>query len=134
MKTGRCECGAVKYRSNGPWRDIIACHCTQCRRTTGHHWAATAVPTEALEITDKTGLVWFRSSDIATRGFCNRCGSSLFYRPDGKDYIAIGAGTLDEPTGLRLVEDVFAHEKGDYYALSDDIPYHGAWSDAWRDA
>lgn len=132
MKTGQCQCGAVTFQSKGPWRDIIACHCEECRRTTGHFWAATAVPQEALEITNDAGLKWFRASDVARRGFCTGCGASLFYQHDSKDYIAIGAGCLDGVSGLKLVEEVFTHEKGDYYDLSPDLKHSAAWSDAWK--
>ncbi len=132
MKTGRCECGSVKYQSAGPWRDIISCHCETCRRTSGHFWAATAVPAEALEITHDEGLTWFRSSDVAKRGFCDRCGASLFYQHDSKSYIAVAAGSLDAPTGLKLVEEVFTHEKGNYYTLTPNLPHHEMWSQAWK--
>lgn len=40
--TGGCPCGGVRYEVRGPLRDVIACHCTQCRRTSGHFVAATA--------------------------------------------------------------------------------------------
>lgn len=131
MKTGRCECGAVQYQSSGPWREVIACHCETCRRTSGHFWAATAVPADALKVTKGDGLVWFDSSPVAKRGFCNKCGSSLFYRHQDKPYIAVAAGTLDQPTGLHLVEEVFCHEKGDYYALTAGITQHDDWSASW---
>lgn len=132
MLKGQCECGAVRYQSEGPWRDVIACHCETCRKTSGHVWAATAVPVEALDITNEDGLVWFGSSDVARRGFCERCGSSLFYQHKDKSYIAVAAGTLDNPCGLKMVEEVFCHEKGDYYALTKDLPHHNQWSAAWR--
>jgi len=133
MKTGRCECGQVTFQSEGPWRDIIACHCKQCRRTSGHFWAATAVPANALEVTNDAGLKWFRSSGFASRGFCTGCGASLFFRHAAKSYIAISAGCLDGETGLRMVEEVFTADKGDYYGLSPDLKHHDTWSEAWRD-
>ena len=132
MKTGRCECGSVRYRSGGPWRDIISCHCEECRRTSGHFWAASAVPTEALEMIADSTLQWRRSSEFASRAFCTNCGSSLFYRHDAKSYTAIGAGTIDAPTGLRMVEEVFVHEQGDYYALSSGVDHQEMWSAAWN--
>jgi len=134
MKSGRCICGAVKYRSIGPWRDVISCHCETCRRTSGHFWAATAVSADRLEITADAGLVWFQSSPVAKRGFCNRCGSSLFYRHNDKSYIAVAAGTLDQPSGLQLAEEVFTHEKGDYYDLSPNVPHAAEWSANWQAA
>ena len=33
---GGCECGAVRYEVRGPLREVIDCHCGQCRRTHGH--------------------------------------------------------------------------------------------------
>lgn len=132
MKTGHCQCGAVRFSSTGPWRDVISCHCETCRRTSGHFWAATAVPAEALEIEETGALVWFASSDMAERAFCNRCGSSLFYRHRDKSYIAISAGALYQPSGLKLVEEVFAHEKGDYYDLSPGVLHTANWSAHWK--
>ena len=131
MKTGRCVCGQVTFQSEGPWRDIISCHCEECRRTSGHFWAATAVPTDKLELTNDAGLKWFRATDSATRGFCTGCGASLFFRMDGRDYTAIAAGAVDQPSGLKMVEEVFTHEKGDYYDLSDGITHSGGFSKAW---
>jgi len=98
-------------------RAVIACHCTQCRKTSGHYWAATSVPREALTITRDDGLKWFRSSDHARRGFCSGCGASLFWEEDGSGQISIGAGTLDQKTGLVCEKHIFVADKGDYYGI-----------------
>lgn len=49
-RLGRCDCGAVLYEMTGPLRDVFNCHCFRCRRFTGHHMAATAVPADRLEL------------------------------------------------------------------------------------
>lgn len=121
-KTGGCECGAVRYASDGPWRDVVFCHCEQCRRTSGHYWAATAVPRGALEITRDDGLVWRQSSDIARRGFCAKCGSSLFYERDGAPHTSIGAGTLDQPSGLVAARHIWTDSMADYHTVADKLP------------
>ena len=121
-KTGGCLCGGVRYRVTGPLRPIIYCHCRQCRRTSGHFVAATAVAKDALHIEADESLEWFASSEFASRGFCSRCGSSLFWRPETRDYVCIMAGTLDESIGLRAVEHIYVRDKGDYYDLTDDLP------------
>ncbi len=120
--TGGCLCGAVRYTVRGPLRDIIACHCEQCRRTSGHHVAATNARRADVDIADDGSLAWYESSTTARRGFCRVCGASLFWeRRDGKT-ISIMAGTLDAPTGLRLSEHIFTDFAGDYYRLDDDLP------------
>ncbi len=122
MHHGSCLCGSVRFEITGPMRPVVACHCSQCRRTSGHVWAATSVPDGALRLTRADGLRWYRSSDHARRGFCTICGASLFWKPDGEDRTAIAAGALDPPTGLRLDRHIFTADKGDYYDITDDLP------------
>lgn len=119
---GSCYCGAVTYELAGPLRPSVACHCTQCRKTSGHYWSATQVPNTRFKITKDDGLKWFRSSDTARRGFCADCGSSLFWQQDGTDTTSIGAGTLDGATGIGTSKHIYVADKGDYYELPDDLP------------
>jgi hypothetical protein len=112
---GSCLCGAVSFEAEPPLRDVFTCHCSQCRKTSGHFWAATSVPHERFRVTKDEGLRWFKSSDIARRGFCSLCGSSLFWQPEGEARISIAAGALEGPTGLKIAEDWCLEDKGDYY-------------------
>lgn len=121
-RTGGCLCGGVRYRVTGPLRPIIYCHCGQCRRTSGHFVAATAADADALEIVAGESLAWFASSEHASRGFCRRCGSSLFWRPENGSHVSIMAGTLDNSDGLEPVEHIYVGDKGGYYELADDLP------------
>jgi len=119
VTTGGCNCRAVTYRVTGPLRPVIACHCAQCRKTSGHHVAATSALREHVEITGE--LVWYASSDGARRGFCGTCGSNLFWDGPGEN-LSIFAGTLDHPTGLALAGHIYCADKGDYYDITDDLP------------
>src|ERR1700692_1641888 len=101
--TGSCLCGAVRYEITAPLRDVVVCHCAMCRKTHGHIGAYTATPKTALRITESRGLEWSQSSEHARRGFCGECGGTLFFEPALKDYVAVAAGTLDPPTGLKTV-------------------------------
>lgn len=112
---GSCLCGAVAFEATGPLRDIIACHCSQCRKTSGHVWAATSVPLDRLRITADAGLGWFQSSAEARRGFCRTCGSSVFWRPAAEERMAIAAGAFDGDPGFRLIRHIFTADAGDYY-------------------
>ena len=61
--TGRCLCGAVVYELRGPLRDVLFCHCVECRRWGGHAAAMTAVPDERLVLFETRGLRWIDSPD-----------------------------------------------------------------------
>ena len=119
MASGRCLCGAITYTVAGPLRPVIACHCTQCRKTSGHHVAATSALREAVTITGTPA--WYRSSAEAARGFCPTCGSQMFWDGPGRN-LSIFAGTLDAPSGVRLAGHIFCADKGDYYEIADGLP------------
>jgi hypothetical protein len=120
--TGGCLCGAVRYEVRGPLRPVVACHCEMCRRTSGHHAAATATHREALILRKDRGLRWFDSSPAARRGFCQVCGSNLFWEPRDGSRLSIMAGTLDKPTGLAIAVHIFVNDAGDYYRIADGVP------------
>ena len=120
--TGSCLCGAVRYEVTGTLRDVVECHCAMCRKTHGHIGAYTATPKGSLHLVEARDLKWYRSSENARRGFCSECGGSLFFEPSNKDYIAIAAGTLDPPTGLKTVLQIHVDSAGDYYDIAAGIP------------
>lgn len=121
MHTGACLCGAVRFEVQGELAPPDACHCSQCRRQSGHYWASTNVPREALTIHGAERLTWYASSAEVRRGFCSVCGSFLFWDPVKHGVIAVAMGALDPPTGVRLAVHIFVAEKGDYYELGDEV-------------
>jgi hypothetical protein len=127
--TGGCLCGGVRYAVKGPLRDVVACHCSQCRRTSGHHVAATGARTADVALLESATLTWYASSERAERGFCNRCGGNLFWRPTGKgrEWTSIMAGTLDAPTHLKTIQHIFVADKSDYYVIADGAPQVAQW-------
>jgi hypothetical protein len=125
--TGGCLCGGVRYRILGPLRGVIACHCSQCRRTGGHHSAMTSAPSANIELTNSERLLWYKSSDTAERGFCGSCGGNLFWKLAGRDAISVTAGTLDNPTGLSMEQHIFVADKSDYYTINDELPKQEHW-------
>jgi hypothetical protein len=123
MKTGSCLCGGVAFELSGALRDSVACHCQQCRKTSGHYVSATQVGPDQLTITRGDTLQWYRSSPAAERGFCNHCGSSLFWRhDDDKGATSVMSGTLDGATGIKTAKHIFTADKGDYYDIADSLP------------
>lgn len=119
--TGHCLCGAVTFGGHWAGDSLRACHCEQCRRWSGHVWAATGLSDFRAE----GPLRWFASSERAERGFCGTCGSALFWRRRGSDLTEVAAGALDRPTGLALQGHIFVADKGVYYDIADGLPQYG---------
>jgi hypothetical protein len=121
---GGCLCGKVRYAATGPLREVVFCHCAQCRRQTGLYFAATAVDTARLTLTGDGAPLWFAASPHARRGFCGTCGTVLFWRPTSGDYTAILAGSLDDPSVLRPGYHICTEGRAAYYAINDGLPQH----------
>jgi len=120
--SGRCLCGAVRFRTSGPLRGVVYCHCGQCRRQSGHFVAATNVADGHFELDGAERLTWFAVSDEAARGFCATCGSLLFWKHRALDTISVMAGAFDRPSGLSGQSHIFVGDKGDYYTICDGLP------------
>jgi hypothetical protein len=120
MTTGGCLCGAVRFEVLGPLRDVVLCHCGECRRWGGHVTAMTAAQAAHLRFVTDSGLRWIDSPESAARarrGFCGECGASLFWDAPDRETISIAAGVLDEPTGLRTTSQIYTEDAGDYYEI-----------------
>ena len=124
VRTGSCLCGAVRFKVEGPLPPPDACHCRQCRKQSGHVFASTDVPRAALTVEGEDSITWFRSSERVRRGFCATCGSTLFWDPPARDWIAVAMGAFDDLTDTRLAKHIFVVEKGDYYTIADGVPQH----------
>jgi hypothetical protein len=122
--TGRCLCGAVTYEVRGPLRDVVICHCVECRRWSGTGAGAFAAAHDVDLVITGDSLRWVESPDSvrnARRGFCVDCGTSVFWKAHGLERTGIAAGTIDAPTGLRVAAHIYTHQLADW----DEIPEDG---------
>jgi hypothetical protein len=122
---GACLCGAVRFVVTGALKAPDACHCSQCRRVSGHVWASTDVPDNRLEVIGEDHVRWFQSSEKVKRGFCATCGSALFWKPILQSRTAVAMGAFDPPTDTHLAMHIFVGHKGDYYDIADGLPQEG---------
>ncbi|MDC0674363.1 GFA family protein [Nannocystis sp. ncelm1] len=112
----------MNFEITGELHPPDACHCSMCRKQSGHYWASTDIPRAALTIHGAEHLTWFRSSAKVRRGFCSTCGSFLFWDPIERDSIAVAMGAFDGPTGIGLGMHIHVAGKGDYYDIADGLP------------
>jgi hypothetical protein len=125
MHQGSCLCGAIKFEVAGTLEPMDACHCTQCRKWSGHFLVAVDVPRDSLTVHGSEHLKWFHSSGKVRRGFCSHCGSSLFFDPLDRakhDWTAVCMGAFEAPTNTNIATHIFVAEKGDYYEITDGLP------------
>ena len=124
--SGGCHCGGVRYHAKGVDPRVTECHCSQCRKQSGHRYATTGAQTADLKIEGADKVTWYRASPTAQRGFCALCGSTMFWRGDGADHTAILAASIDEPNALVMAKHIFVADKGGYYEIDDDLPQYEA--------
>lgn len=122
MHSGSCLCGEVRFEVAGDLPGPDACHCSKCRKASGHYWASTDVRKSDITIHGEDNVTWYRSSEKVRRGFCKTCGSALFWDPIGKGKIGVAMGAFDKPTGTHLAIHIFVADKGDYYEIADSLP------------
>ena len=121
--SGGCLCGNVRYESDATPRTSVICHCETCRHTHGAPMVGwVMVPAASVRLLNGKPDT-YRSSERATRQFCNVCGTSLFYIADVRpDEIDIATGTLDDPSLSPPVKHIWGEQKLDWVKLADGLP------------
>ena len=112
---GHCLCGAIEIEIRGKLRDVVVCHCGQCRRQHGAPPSYTSAPWANVTVRGEKNLRWYQSSAQARRGFCRVCGSKLFWERIGSGQLDVTMGSIDPPSGLKIVKHIHLEDAGDYY-------------------
>ena len=113
----KCLCGEIKIIIYGQLRNVSNCHCSQCMKTHGNFGSYTSCDEKNITFIKKKTLKWYKSSKIAKRGFCSKCGASFFYKKINEKKISIAAGMLKNPTKLKTDINIFTESRMDYYKL-----------------
>lgn len=125
MLNGSCNCKGVTFEVTQP-DSATACHCGQCRKQSGHHWASAEGLVKDFKISGD--VRWFAASEIAQRGFCPTCGCFLFWKHNDEDKMSFSLGAIDGPTNLPAALHIFVSDKGDYYELEDSQEQRDQWT------
>ncbi len=119
---GRCLCGTVTVTTKTLNPDVGACHCTMCRKWTGGPFMAVDCGT-AVSFEGGDHISVYNSSEWAERGFCNQCGTHLFYRLKENQQYIMPVGLFDgvtEDQGLVFDHQIFIDEKPDFYDFANE--------------
>lgn len=102
IRTGGCQCGAVRFKAAELIDNSHVCHCRMCQKATGNFFAAlVGVPDSALTWTRGTPAVFLSSVEVE-RGFCRECGTPLFYHHTGGRHHSLCIGAFDDPAAIPL--------------------------------
>lgn len=115
MKTGRCQCGAIGYKSVEKSLALYICHCRECQRQSASAFGISLdVPRQGFKVTQGQPCYWTRKTDADRElkcAFCPICGSRLWHEEPGTDIISIKGGSLDEPLDLSHAIHVWVSRK-----------------------
>lgn len=123
-RTGKCLCGAVGF-SIAPFNpEFGTCHCKMCQRWAGSALLGLTIPADTITFTGLDNVRTFQSSDWAERGWCDKCGSGIWYRvtaagPEQGTY-HMPIGLLDDTSGLTMIREIFTDEKADVVDFTGD--------------
>ena len=112
----------MQFEVAGQLKSADACHCSQCRKQSGHYWASASVARDELAISGDDNLRWYSATPGVRRGSCATCGSFLFWDAESERHIAVALGAIDGRTGVTLEKHIYVADKGDYYEISDGLP------------
>jgi hypothetical protein len=122
--TGKCACGAVRYRVADAFVYAMNCHCSNCRAGTGTAFKAFAgIARSKLEVTagGHNLLVWGDADGNHTR--CATCGSLLFSVVD-EERVHVALGSLRDVPTIRPAKHIFVGSKAPWFEITDDLPQH----------
>ncbi len=122
--SGSCLCGRVRMQVAEFDTQVVACHCSQCRKQTGSYYHAASVLDSNLTMEGREFVKEYAASDFAKRGFCSECGSALYWKQNDADTTSVMVGHFDNPTGLRTIGHIFVDDMGDYYTLDPELPQY----------
>lgn len=95
IRTGGCQCGAVRFRVEGVLGDASVCHCRMCQKASGNFYLPLVSVRDARLVWTRGAPKRFQSSNHVQRGFCASCGTPLTYEaPDG---VALTIASFDRP-------------------------------------
>lgn len=115
---GTCLCGAVRVAAKTKSNSIGACHCTMCRKWGGGPLFAVECERD-VDFEGAEHISTFSSSEWAERGFCQKCGTHLFYRLKQEGHYAIPVGLFDGGDQWRFTEQIFIDQKPSFYSFAE---------------
>ena len=130
MYTGGCLCGSVRFEIKGPIRNIVYCHCSQCRKAQGSAFATNGIvkATDFGIVSGANSLTGYESSPGQTKYFCRNCGSPILSKSESRPgQVRVRVGTIESGIVERTMAHIFAPSKACWEEIADDLPQFEAY-------
>ncbi len=133
--SGSCLCGAVRYSAPPPTLFCAHCHCDYCRRAHGAAFVTWfGLREESCRVASEDDMLrWYVSSQQSRRGFCGRCGTTLFFASElcpGEIHVALATATtpIDRQPELHCFHD----QRVAWVRVDDGLPVYESGADALK--
>ena len=90
-------------------------------KTHGNFAAYTNVEDRNLKFEIKKTLKWYKSSVKAKRGFCSKCGASIFFKFNKSKTISISAGLFNKSLNVKATKNIFIKNRLKFYKLDQSL-------------
>lgn len=132
---GSCLCGTVTFHVEPPFKRMVHCHCSRCRKGTGTGHA-TNIYVDPAQLKWDTGEDTISRYDLSTaksfgKWFCSHCGSPLPRITRSGKTAVIPAGSLDTTPPLRPTANIFWDSRAEWACESNALPAHAEYPEWW---
>ena len=127
MYAGGCLCGSVRFEITGPIRNIVYCHCSQCRKAQGSAFATNGIvrASDFKIVSEPNVLTGYESTPGQTKYFCKICGSPILSKTESKpEQVRVRLGTIESDISERPLAHIFVTSKANWEEISGDLPQY----------
>ncbi len=124
--SGGCQCGAVRYRLQGPLPAAYACHCGECKKQTASAFSL-SVPIDTAKLRWTGDPAMFETTAFSGARklcyFCAVCGTRLWHRGSEDSASAtLKVGTLDDPSGIEPMGHLWVSKIQPGISIAASVP------------
>ena len=130
MYTGGCLCGSVLFEIKGPIRNIVYCHCSQCRKAQGSAFATNGIvkADDFNIVSGADSLTGYESTPGQVKYFCKICGSPILSKSESKpEQVRVRLGTIDSDITERPVAHIFSTSRANWEEIAGELPQYEAY-------
>jgi len=127
MYKGGCLCGTVRFSITAGIRNIVYCHCSQCRKAQGSAFATNGI-VERDKFTIESGedaLTGYESTAGQTKYFCRHCGSPIMSKSVSlPDQVRVRLGTIESDLSERPTAHIFVSSRANWEEITGHLPQY----------